>query len=502
MTVSDASERFNLVDHFWLPVTDLEGNAHLVSLQEALCSPQKYRGLNSANPVEFFALWRTLLAICHRAIGPGNFEQRLLLSDTWPSQKIREYLSTWHARFDLFDPARPFMQVPGLATASLEPKAWTQIALDRSSGNTKLLFDHSLDEAPGEIEAPDATRLLLGHLQFTPGGLVKALRISGTRGAACALQVVLPMGETLQETLALGLIPQSAEDHARDLPPWESEPPSLEVLRSPPALVAQGPAQRYTWLSRAVLLLPNAHGRVSNLLYAEGLSLIEDPVPDPMVALVPSKEAAQPVVLDVDRAFWRDLHALTGESGSTPPRVVEHAISLRAAVDDYEPIGLAAGGLLPDQAKIVLWRLEERRVSPAVLRTVGGAARVDAATRRAQEVSQAMFGVFMDLCRNWIQQTGDRTPAEADVKNLLRQLNGISSYWVELEPCFWRFVSELGRGEAPDKCLQDWYEDIRSACETAWRGALTLLGTDGRALAAQAQSVGKLRLAQRKAVQP
>ena len=122
--------------------------------------------------------------------------------------------------------------------------------------------------------------------------------------------------------------------------------PEIATLHAPPEMVALGPAQRYTWLSRAVLLQPGTGGTVSSALYAEGLELSESPVPDPMVAMVTGKDAAlHPLYLDVDRAFWRDLYALSGESGSTPPRVIASAIELRAMQDDYSPLELATCGL-------------------------------------------------------------------------------------------------------------------------------------------------------------
>lgn len=495
---------FNLIEERWLPVTSLAAEPRLASLRELLREPAAYRGLSTTVPTEFLALHRLLLAICHRAIGPGDLYQRSNLLQAWPSHQIMAYLDRWSERFDLFHPDRPFMQIAALrGVDSLSPKPWTNLAFDRSSGNTKLLFDHSMDDAPGSIDPVQAAQVLLAHLQFVPGGLVKALRTSGTRGAACAFQVVMPLGRNLQETLALSLCPQAKSEHAQDLPPWETEPPEIATLHAPPEMVALGPAQRYTWLSRAVLLQPGTDGTVSSALYAEGLELSESPVPDPMVAMVTGKDAAlHPLYLDVDRAFWRDLYALSGESGSTPPRVIASAIELRAMQDDYSPLELATGGLLPDKAKIVLWRLEERRVSPVLLQAEGVvASRMDAAIQRAQQVGQSLYGALTDLCREWLAQGADRQPAPADVKALMRQLDGLSRYWAGLESRFWALADRLGQGEDPDRCLLDWHLDVRDSARDCWQVVSELLGRDGRSLAAQAKAAPLLRFTLKKALE-
>jgi CRISPR system Cascade subunit CasA len=219
-----------------------------------------------------------------------------------------------------------------------------------------------------------------------------------------------------------------------------------------------------------------------------------------MSTMVPGKESLHPVYLDVERAFWRDLSALAGEGGASPPRVISHAIEIRAVRGDYSPLELAAGGLLPDQAKIVLWRLEERRVSPSILQPGSLiAGRLDAAVKRAQEVSQTLYGAMMDLCREWLSLGSDRSPAEGDVKALVRELNGLARYWAELEVRFWTFADRLGRGDPPDECLSAWHQDIRITTLHCWNVAAKLLGDDARALAAQAKASSRLNMAVAKA---
>jgi hypothetical protein len=249
--------------------------------------------------------------------------------------------------------------------------------------------------------------------------------------------------------------------------------------------------------SRAVLLQHDLDGMVTSTLYAEGLELSDSPVPDPMVAMMVGKDAAvHPLHLDVGRAFWRDLYALTGESGSTPPRVISNAVELRALKDDYTPIDLAAGGLLPDKAKIILWRLEERRVFPSLLQSGSViASRLEAAIQRAQVVGNKLDDALLDLCHEWLVQGSSRQPKDADIKALAQQLGGLSRYWADLEARFWALADRLGRGEDPDRCLLDWHVEVRDSARNCWQVVSQLLGIDGRSLAAEAKSSAQFHFA-------
>lgn len=495
---------FNLIERPWIPVQPLSGPHRLASLAELLANPGAFVGLATTIPTEFFALHRLLLAICHRAIGPGDADARADLLTSWPREQVLRYLDRWREHFDLFHPERPFMQVPELRTVpTLTSKPWTVLALDRASGNTKLLFDHSLDDQPDPLVPDAAARMLVAHLQFTPGGLVKALRTSGSQGPACVLQLVLPLGDTMQQTLALGLLPQAPSDHTKDLPPWETEPPAIETLRGDAKALAMGPAQRYTWLTRAVLLRPTSDAGPISALYAEGLSLADDPIPDPMAAQIRGKEGLlYPLRLDLDRAFWRDLHALTGEGGAVPPASVTHAVSMQTARDIYDPLNLAAGGLLPDQAKIDLWRLETRRITPALLQPTSNAiSQLDWALASAQRVSQALQTALNAMCMRWLGQ-GGRTHTKSDATALMRQLNGAGHYWGALESPFWAFADRLGQQQPPDVCMHDWQQQVRAAAHAAWNTSSRLLGADSRGLAAQAQAAPIFQSALAQALNP
>jgi CRISPR system Cascade subunit CasA len=480
---------YNLIDHAWIPLRTLDGGRCHAGLHEVLTQPQRFSSIDSTHPTQALAILRLLLAVAHRAVGPGRLEDRAALLDKWPADTIDGYLQKWRSRFDLHHPSEPFLQVAALKEVTgLRPRPWTVLAVERASGNNRTLFDHTVDERLDPIDDAELVRQFLAHLQFTPGGLVKALRTSAIRGAGCGLLCVVALGNTLQQTLALNLLPQSAHEHERDRAAWEQATPRLEALRQGMAVVPAGPAQRYTFLSRAVLLGPSVGPRRHIDRYAEGLVMAEAPTADPMAAQRLTDKGPVPVLLREDRAFWRDLQALTAAQGSQPPATVNTALAIRLEAGDPEPLALWAGGFLPNQAKPVLWRLEERRVPPSLLMAEGATARLLPALRAAETTGRALEWAMRVLAEAWIQGGGERLPDKTAVNALVQQLNGMPRYWQQLEPEFWRLTDRLGGGSDPDAALALWADALDANVRNTWRATAGQLGLSARALAAAARA--------------
>jgi CRISPR system Cascade subunit CasA len=482
---------YSLLTEPWLPVIDVGGSRLTVSLEQALLKPQAFAEIDSVRPPEYFALYRLLLAICHRAIGPGTAEQREELLDCWPADQIADYLKRWAGRFDLIDTDRPFLQVPALAQNDVRLSSWTRASADRAAGNAKTLWSRDFDNSPLPLTFAEAGRLLVEHLQFTPMGLVKALRTSGSGAPANNLQLVMSLGRTLQETLSLNLIHQDQAEYTVDLPAWEADPPSIDSLRGKPETVAQGPAQRYSFLTRALLLQPSG-GCVRQMYYAEGLSLQPSPIVDPMVAVVQAAKGPMNQLLNPDRAFWRDAGALLGANGSTPPAVVRHAADLRLAVGDYSPMELVAGGYACSKAKPLLWRQERRHLAPTLLQQPAAVAAIESALKLADETSKALYGPLLSMCGDWLTQA-ERDADPAASKRLLVSTGAQAFYWASLETDFWLLMHRLGQGEDKDECLAAWTSTIRSTVSATWDHARDALGRDGRALAAAGRNSSRLR---------
>jgi len=189
--------------------------------------------------------------------------------------------------------------------------------------------------------------------------------------------------------------------------------------------------------------------------------------------------------------MWRDFYALTGgnNKGSQPPRILENALAIREFQGEEDQIMLLAGGLLPDQAKIVLWRLEERHVPPKLLAAQGDAVGVaNKALEQAESTGGQLRKALFVLCSAWMQNGGERSPASKDVNALLTSTQAMAHYWAALEPAFWELVDQLGQGKDGHQALEDWRTTLREVVRRGWDQAKSSLGDDGRALAAAGRS--------------
>lgn len=482
------SSTFQLLTEPWIPLIGADGRRQEASLMDTLLTPERWRRIDGASPIETLSLYRLLLAICHRAIGPDP-DPRVELLDHWPREKLETYLQEWANHFDLLHPATPFLQVACLKAAGLKPSPWTRLALERSTGAARLIWDHSIDAKPSARSFAQIARMLVAHLQFTPGGLVKALRTSAIRGPATGLLLMLPTGDSLQETLALSLVPQTRDQYEADRPAWERPPLELDQLQKPQEIPLEGAAHRYTLLSRAILLQPESES-IRWLLYAEGIvaSDANNPTVDPMAAVVDGKKGPMPLLISEQKTFWRDFQAMTRTEGGREAATIRHATELRMERGDERPIYLQAGGLLPDQAKIILWRLEEQRIPPVVLHELKLSNATGKALKLAEDAGSALEKALYILCVEWLKDGSPQEPDPKAARALRESIAAGPLYWSRLEGAFWTFVALLGSRSDPEAALSMWRAELQEAVLASWHQATATLGLDSRALAAAGRS--------------
>jgi len=495
------NEAFNLLDEPWLPVRLPDGRVCELGLLDVFARASAINTLAETAPTSLIAQYRLLLAIVHRALtrAQGHWKDRD--RQRWhrgglPQEAIRDYLEHWRERFWLFHPEHPFMQVAALAEAEEtrdKQKPWTVISLGSASGNAAVVFDHSCDVAVEPMPASTVLRALLGFYQFTPGGLVKTLRDADKAGPLSNTAAVLPLGASLAQTLCLALHIPTTEGH-EDLPCWERTPPSIAQLRGEPT-PASGPNDRYTRLTRAVLLLPNAQSQVQWIRFAAGLALAEDEhAPDPMASY---KEKANGdgmlrLTFTEGRAFWRDLPVLlpdaTGKS-SKAAYVLDLAANVNTEIESSQQPLLVAG-LASDQAKLLRWR-SERLVLPAALLSLSDCAgELRSQVRKSEEL-------FSDLRKIAVGMIADTLPdpGSKDSWNRARDLfdagPATALFFATAERMLEQVMNLLAQQEvgAADAV---WKQTLSNAAHTAWQAVLEGLGRSPRALRAEAKYFPRL----------
>lgn len=488
---------FCLLDEPWLPVRLVDGRVLELGLLELFERSGEIVALAETAPPSLVAQYRLLLAITHRALTTalGSWRDRDRVH--WyrqglPQAEIRAYLEQWRERFWLFHPDYPFMQVAVLAIAEQtreKRKPWTQISLASANGNTPVVFDHAYDAAPVAIRPPSAITTLLGFLQFTPGGLVKVLRDADKAGALVNTAAVLPVGQTLAKTLCLALHASPRAGVEPDLPSWEREPPTIAALHGEP-LLASGANDRYTRLSRAVLLCREDSGAIRWLHFSAGLALGEDPnAPDPMASFRAGSNGLVRLTFNEGRALWRDLPALVPNSGSgsQAAAVVQGAVALHKELNPFEAVHqpLLVAGLASDKAKLLRWRMEQITLPSTLLLEPDKALHL----RERVAVADDLFGEIKRLAIGMLAETMPE-PGHKDTRGRARSLveSGplAASYFASAERVLPELLRLIGEGQ-PEPAEALWCQALRQAARQAWQQLLQGLGSSARALRADAR---------------
>jgi len=490
------SKDFCLLDEPWLPVRLANGRVQELGLLEVFERSGEIVALAETAPPSLVAQYRLLLAITHRALVTafGNWSDRDRVRwyrEGLPLAEIRAYLELWRERFWLFDPEYPFMQVAALAHAEEtrdKRKPWTQISLASANGNTPVMFDHAYDAAPAAIRPARAIATLVGFLQFTPGGLVRILRDADKAGALVNTAAVLPIGESLAHTLCLALHAAPRADVEPDLPCWEREPLTIAALRGDP-LVVSGPNDRYTRLSRAVLLCQEEGGGIRWLHFAAGLALSEDPsAPDPMASFRAGSNELVRLRFEDGRAIWRDLLALVPNAGagSQAAAVVQHAVGLRQELNPFEAVyqPLLVAGLASKDAKLLRWRMEQIALPSTLLLDPDKALHLRARVTAAEE----LFGELKKLATSMLAETLP-APASKEAGSRARRMveSGplAASYFAAAERALSKLLRLIGEGQ-PEQAEALWRQVLREAAEQSWQQLLQGLGGSARSLRADA----------------
>jgi CRISPR system Cascade subunit CasA len=502
---------FNLLDSPWLPVRYLDGRQAELGLLALFEQAHQIEGLAETSPPNLVALYRLLLAITHRALTRhvGRWTDRdraRWYAQGLPAGAVTNYLTHWRDRFWLFHPDHPFMQVAALASAEEtrgKLKPWTQVALDSINGNQPVMFDHSLDQAPRPMPAAAVLRSMLGFLQFTPGGTTQVFRLRDEDGPLCNCAAALAIGGNLEQTLLLALHPAPA-DQASDIPAWEPPPPAMTALPFPPS-PATGPCDRYTRLSRSVLLRQaddEACPTVSRLQFAEGRALVADAnAPDPMVSFRQGMNGPVKITFSEGRALWRDMGALLPEASTTGAKPAatltwaQNLLNAGVADDTYLPILVAGQASTPGKMKILRARSERFVLPGASLTQTDTASVVRAEILRCELLYRDLATIATDLLARAMPDPNSKD-TRARARALLDAGPFAATYFSTAERRLPALLQLIGQADL-DAAHADWSSAMLLAGSNAWDAARGMLGQSAAALRAEALTHRRLQAALR-----
>ena len=539
---------YSLLSEPWIPVRPVGGGpVQLVGLRELLLNAAQSERIDDPSPLVTVALYRFCLAVLHRALnGPKDAQEAAnWYKNGFPGEAIEQYLNIHAERFDLFHPTQPFMQVPDL-TPELEGgkylSHWTRLGSEVGSANTSFLFNPAGrpgGERTDAIAPAEAARRLLEHQTFALGGLIKRFTTSAKAAPVATLALTMPQGRDLHETLCLNLV--APYGGAGDLPAWER--PKLKVSdfkalydsKTDPSRVPGGLAEHYTWLSRAVNLLPETDERgetvvrfigfaagvpYQNTLDTTGKTL------DPMVATVPMKsdpkrETPIPQKLRREQLFWRDVLALLPEPQNQPaivengkaagkisvargvsPASVFHARNVLKALEGatWQPpatgklnltalktqapelkvmaqpvVPISVFGQITDQGKAFSYRQEGYTLPHAFIKDPQRFTdQIFTVLEDAKTAGNGLRQAVRRLASETLSRGGEREAHKDDVSKLADQLPAEATFWARLEAPFRQYLTEVDA--SPQQARAHWRRAIVCTAWDAWALACTGVG--------------------------
>lgn len=213
---------FNLLDETWIIVTNMQGKEETLSLTDVLVRSHELRSLSGEMPTQDIAILRLLLGVLYAIYtrtdeykAAQKEESQDMCVDIWrdiwvrshfPQNDIEGYLKTYHDRFWLIHPERPFYQVATMEKGS-EFTVAKMIGELVESGNKIQLFPMRSGKGKTFLNYPESVRWLLYLNSFDDIAAKKKDSNAGsmTAGWLGVLDLVYLSGNTLFETLMFNL---------------------------------------------------------------------------------------------------------------------------------------------------------------------------------------------------------------------------------------------------------------------------------------------------------
>lgn len=498
---------FSLLDQPWIPCAALDGQRQEIGLREALAHAHKLRGVECANPLETAAILRLMLAVLHRVFtnrGRADWAKHWQAGG-WECTQLDEYWGRWGERFDLFHPRHPFYQQK---IVDLEPRTIARIL---PGVDAAAWFNHEMQGQPFEMTPAEAARSLIAVQAFGLPGIrhpQKKLFFSG--GPWLAGLVFFVEGNSLFETLALNFLPYDTGKPRpnlgkteTDLPAWEMDDPFSDGRTVP-----RGYLDYLTFPNRRIFLLPveTPQGvRVREMIDGPGLKLqveLYDPFKHYFLSRDKKENTDKWVMLFLhsDKALWRNSHSLLGVQ-ATDGRPVEALNWLAGLAEDGEVeetarYRLMAVGMVSDQAKADLVRMERISLSIALLRDPSRVSVLADMIDKADEVSKALSTSLFRLAKHLIaieaDQKDGREPDSKDCKALMTHWSVGPLYWQALEQPFLMLMDDLAAGKAAEEIKEQWRQALSAAAWGALEAAIRLAGDTPQGLKAAVLARGSL----------
>lgn len=485
---------FNLVESGFIPAFTRRGEPIELGLRETLLRAGELSEVRGLSPVVTVSLYRLLLAILYRAVGPTDEREWIALwrGGQFPAEKLNAYFDRWSDRFDLFSPDRPFFQTAGWSAR--EPSGVRRLEHVLVVGSNAKHFHGVHDETPFHLSPPRAAQLVIAHQVYCMGGGRSETRYT-TNGPLVKQVLSMPRGSNLFESLMLNLMPSAGGVGGAmpDVPVWERDE-SIDDFAKPTGML-----DWLTWQSRKLALHPEVErGRV--VVRRVSLAQGREPAPDwndPWATYVETRDGGvMPLYLVEGREIWRDTATILAKHSGAGRRaaIIEWLADMARRTDVLRDtrLGLSVFGMCSDRVIISFWRHELLPLSPRFLRDESLVERLREAMRLAEACDQALRAAVWLVIAKTIS-IGDQRADSERVRASIDSVAPGRRYWSKLEAPMRDFLLDPdGHETAGDALVSLLSRTLAPAASCAFRESTGRLGRSARTL--RAISLGEQRL--------
>lgn len=493
MESDSTAPAFDLTREPWIPVAALDGSRLRLSLRDTFARAHELRSVEHAIPIMELGAWRLLIAIATDVLAPRDVFDLAELLDrpAFDRDRFDAYFDTWSNRFNLFDPAYPFLQH---ASAGGEVKPLAALSPLVPSGTNTVHWHKRGEEALGAC--PMCAALLLTTIApaMTAGGAGLSPSINGAPPFYCMLD-----GPTLHHQILLNVWASAPAVLRGGAVAWRSGRIPDPTKRATHATLLEA----YTWQPRMIRLQAGSPGTctlcgapadllVRTMHFSKGDGCDFANWRDPNVAYVSNKDKTSPLRPREDREPWRDVEALlllqdkatTSGRMVERPRVVSQLAELRQEGNAAaRTMSLRLIGMRTDlKMKVFEWMAEDLTLPVPIAPNERLYATLVRATATADAIGRALGVAITNATRR----------ESFDHRDLARSLTipAARRYWSALDDAFRECAARISNRDPLDEGLlieqdeHEWNARCARTARTAFQSAVDRLSRNADQLIA------------------
>lgn len=386
---------FNILKEPWIPAIFLSGERRELGLLDTLNQAPNIRGLDLANPMEEYGIYRLLILFLMAMYQPKNAFAvvNILQKKKVDEEKLNEYLECCKKEgvsFDIFDEERPFLQSPydPRWDSDKSLKSVAELDYTHASGNNAVHFDHTFEEDACMTPA-EAARALPAVQIFCTAGLQGPSNVYGAPPLFFLVQ-----GKNLFETLIFSMVPLTK---GKETPPeiWRC----TDIVEPGKKVAETSLLYGMLFPSRRVRLVEK-NGKVNRAYFQAGLNYVGyEGWRDPHAAYFNSSKGVRSTLkLLLNRELWRNIGTLAENFAQYAPTIIYQFQNLFSDESNSNMMHVMLFGAVTHQASYLDIQRGEVDLDIRITESPEKCSSVSQAVRRAEFAADCLNKALHQFC--------------------------------------------------------------------------------------------------------